>query len=128
MGFQKQLPAGTYFIGDPGHVLSRSLYEQIMHQMFNSRGAMVKKEGLFQVGDAGVVLVGTPGGDGEYVDTDGHVYGVDSGMIGIVPKSLTAGRTGAKTGRWETFRQPVTFKAGKTAIVVSSDKMIKVAF
>lgn len=126
MGFQRQLPAGTYFIGDPGHVLSRGLYQQIMDQMFNSRGSMVKKEGLFRVGDAGVVLVGTPNGDGEFEDTDGYQYGVDSGMIGIVPRSLTAGRV--KTGRWETFQNPVTFRTSKTSIVLSSDKVIKIAF
>ena len=137
MGFQKKLPAGTYYLGDPSHVLSVDHYDQLNRQMFKKR-AMVKSEGYFPMeGHAlGVTLASTVDGDGSFDDSDGQFYGVDAGMIGIAPEALVEpdmkkaskkkGRGGG-LGRWETFKKPVTVRASKTKLSIASGKVITIS-
>jgi hypothetical protein len=45
-------------------------------------------DGIFKVGKDKFVVSGTAYGDGCYMDNLGNKYGVDAGVIGIVPKCM----------------------------------------
>jgi hypothetical protein len=75
-------PAGKYYIGDPCYVLDDEIYDAIV---------IGSGEGFFTNGTHTIGFFGTAYGDGCYRGTNGKTYGVDAGIIGIVPAELMKG-------------------------------------
>jgi hypothetical protein len=88
------LPAGTYIIGDPCYHVPEEQWDRVLEE-----------SGFFAMGGPGtgpndqchatfeawngrtgtVVAFSTAVGDGLYEDSQGREYGVDAGLIGIIP-------------------------------------------
>jgi len=73
---------GTYFIGDICYALDENIYDYIWGKKYEY------ENGEFKVGKSKFVVASTAYGDGCYEGTDGCEYGVDAGVIGIVPEVL----------------------------------------
>lgn len=89
-------PAGKYYIGDPCYVVANDDWIPLL----NNTGCLGcddspnYDEGLFTYKGKQCFASGTAYGDGCYSDNRGHAYGVDSGMIGILPEEVcTFGQT-----------------------------------
>lgn len=83
------MPAGEYYIGDPCYVIADQDWMTYLdtwpahpnpHIGWVDGAARYKNMTCFQAG--------TAYGDGEYKDNKGRKYGVDAGMLGIVPLAL----------------------------------------
>ena len=76
--------AGKYYIGDPCYVVPDEEWDGILeHTQFfgcNGVGAWGGEWKGFRMFSGSTAF-----GDGCYTDNQGRVYGVDAGMIGIVP-------------------------------------------
>ena len=70
------LPAGDYLIADPCYLLGDQKYDEWLGQ---ERGE------LNIVGGLAMVSFYTEHGDGEYYDTRGRNFAVDSGTIAVIP-------------------------------------------
>lgn len=85
------VPAGKYVLGDPCY----SVPDKLWHKLLDSCGIFGCEANGSCVGKIEVdgktyhVLgFGTAYGDGSYRGSDGNVYCVDAGMIGLVPYDL----------------------------------------
>ena len=77
------LPPGRYFVGDPCYVIPDNLWSDFCDITFESQTYTIEE---FR---GHLMLAGsTAYGDGRYADNNGQTYGVDSGMLGIVPEAL----------------------------------------
>lgn len=77
------LPEGRYYLGDPSHVIPRTLWNELMRSDSNlDEGVLAEINGLF------LVSFGTAYGDGVYEDQSGRSYPVDSGLIGVISEEL----------------------------------------
>ena len=76
--------AGKYFVGDPCYVIRNDEWEDILKytQFFGAFG--IGQWGGFWKGYK-MFSASTAYGDGCYTDNEGREYGVDAGMLGIVP-------------------------------------------
>ena len=74
-----------FYVGDICYVLNDDLYHGVW-------GAAGYENGVFTDTASGLkfAVAGTLYGDGEYQDQQGRRYGVDAGVIGIVPIELVA--------------------------------------
>jgi len=84
------LRAGEYWIGDPCYAVK----DENWSDLINSTGCFgleLEKfpsnwqNGLFKYNDQLCFTYQTKYGDGEYYDNKGNEYGVDAGLIGIMP-------------------------------------------
>lgn len=94
---------GRYYIGDPCYLFDKK-WSDVSSQL--SDGDAIKLYGK-------VVCSGsTSYGDGRYTDNTGRKYGVDSGLIGILPISLIKieNRTSIKEINKSPIMHIVTFK------------------
>lgn len=73
---------GKYFIGDICYALADIIYDNIWGKVFGY------KEGCYELGKLKFAVDGTRHGDGCYIGNDGVEYGVDAGVIGVVPAEL----------------------------------------
>lgn len=75
--------AKGFYIGDICYVLNDEIYYGIW-------GAAGFEDGIYQVPERGCrfAVAGTAYGDGEFEDTQLRQYGVDAGVIGLVPAEL----------------------------------------
>ncbi len=72
---------GKYYIGDPCYIFSTDEWSEVLDNT-----DYFDKQLLTINGKTYPVLGGsTAYGDGAYLGTDGNTYGVDSGMIAIIP-------------------------------------------
>jgi hypothetical protein len=80
------VPAGQYVIGDPCYAVPDKDWLPLLEtcNYFNSPIGYVK-DGLQKFP---VLAFGTKWGDGCYLGTDGNEYGVDAGLLGLVPVEL----------------------------------------
>lgn len=72
-----------FYVGDICYALSDELYYGVWGATGYSDGAFTDPKSGLQV-----AVAGTAFGDGEYEDQRGRRYGVDAGVIGIVPCEL----------------------------------------
>jgi len=87
------MPAGEYFIGDPCYVFSHETWSDVCDLFsYDDRGTTPP---VVTFNERPLWAAMTCYGDGCYPDDTGHVYGVDSGLIGVVPSSL-----------WSTLHDP----------------------
>jgi hypothetical protein len=105
--FSFEVPAGNYYIGDLCYALSDEVYDNIFGGTGYSTGVYKEKSTghLFAVGR-------TAWGDGEFEGSDGRLFGVDSGTIGICSAALM--KKSGNGGHLYTFGSPVKchFKMG----------------
>lgn len=79
------VPAGIYYVGDPCYTAGQD--DNAWQKWCN---AVPDNGELLAATYNGFPVIGlhTAHGDGTYNDSDGYEYGVDAGMIGIVPVEL----------------------------------------
>ncbi len=79
------LPAGKYFVGDPCYVFDDDSWSGLMDKRFDEMS-----DGVTFFWDGKKVWThSTAYGDGEYGDSTGRMsFGVDAGLIGVVPVEL----------------------------------------
>ena len=75
------IPPGEYWVGDPCYAYTNNSDSLWMPLLCN----FLDDSPLAQVGDNWFVAFPTAYGDGVYLDQDGREYGVDAGLIGVVP-------------------------------------------
>lgn len=93
--FAAPLPAGEYLVGDPCYAFDHSLRQNWLEWLADAwkekgvdRDRLTILDG--RVKGMRIAASRTAYGDGEYYDQDGHVYGVDAGLLGAVPVELLA--------------------------------------
>lgn len=85
-----KMPAGLYWVGDPCYAIPQDRWMEWLEDADfedNRRLLVGKIDGITAVG------VGTAYGDGTYRDEEGHSYGVDAGLLGVVPAELSEEET-----------------------------------
>ena len=77
---ERKMKAGKYYIGDPGYLFDDKTWEEIgvLTDYFNKSGIFNYKGFEFAGGH-------TAGGDGEFIDSKGYLYGVDAGCLACLP-------------------------------------------
>jgi len=75
--------AGKFYIGDICYKMKSDVYDHVW-------GDNDFQDGKFEDKESGAefAIHGTCYGDGGYPSSSGKVYGVDSGVLGVVPKEL----------------------------------------
>jgi hypothetical protein len=96
-------PAGNYYIGDPCFVLSDTSYDAVVCD---------GGDGFHTNGTHTIGFFSTAHGDGCYRGTNGESYGVDAGIIGIVPAELM--KPDMATKEWGVITFENEFKFGWT--------------
>lgn len=84
-----------FYIGDVCYVLGDRIYHGEWGRMHGYA------DGVWEDPKSGFsfVVAGTAYGDGSYYDGEGHEYGVDAGVIGVVPLELVEKERGLELGR-----------------------------
>ena len=77
-----KLKKGTYYVGDPCYIFSKSWSEVLNSTYYFNDNEIVKIFGK------DCIAGGTAYGDGTYFDNFGRKYWVDAGLIGVLPISL----------------------------------------
>jgi hypothetical protein len=104
------VPAGTYFVGDPGYGCPDDDWQAWIGSWTSSSGP---DDGIVIIGGHQVVKFRLIS-DGWYHDQLGHKYKVDAAMLGLVPQALYEQLPEPelsemyRAGRIVTFGQPVT--------------------
>lgn len=114
-GFQATVPAGEYFLGDPCYTIKdHDRWMQLLESCNYFSVEDGKGSPIGELDGHQVLAFGTAYGDGCYTDQYGAEYGVDAGLIGLVPVALID----AKRKDLERDGQFVTFK---TSVTCSTD-------
>lgn len=97
-----------FYIGDICYVLSDTIYSEFWGNMHGY------EDGIFEVpgSEFKFAVAGTAYGDGIYYDEELNAYGVDAGVIGLVPIELV-GKNGLHLGRVIKGEGVATFEAEK---------------
>lgn len=114
-------PAGKYFIGDLCYALPDEIYENIF-------GGMGYEDGLYTQNDSNhfFFVASTSFGDGCYQGSDGKEFGVDAGVLSILPAATMDKNDG---GHIYDFQYPVTctfqngtfrFSSGPTQLTIKT--------
>ncbi len=82
-----------FYVGDICYVLGDKLYHGVWGANGYSDGECTDPETGLKF-----AVAGTAYGDGEYEGSDGKFYGVDAGVIGIVPLELVENERGLSLG------------------------------
>lgn len=85
----KKFKAGKYYVGDPCYVISDENWMPLLEstKYFENENQEYKGQQIF--------TEGTAHGDGCFTDNFGREYGVDAGLIGIIPfEVIDDNRTG----------------------------------
>ena len=85
---QVMVPPGSYYLGDPCYSVPDGDWGELLSSCDCFQASPVGKVRGFEV-----LAFGTAHGDGVYEDQRGNVYGVDSGLIGLVPVELCDGES-----------------------------------
>jgi hypothetical protein len=72
--------AGKYYVGDPCYVISDEHWDELGEQT-----NWFQNNDSFKFKGNTCFTCGTAYGDGTYYDYEGREYGVDAGLIGVVP-------------------------------------------
>lgn len=91
--FAAPLPAGTYLVGDPCYAFDTSLRQNWLDWLADAwKDVDARRLTILdgRVKGMRVVASRTADGDGDCIDQDGHIYGVDAGLLGAVPVELLA--------------------------------------
>lgn len=88
---RETFPAGTYFVGDPCYPFPNEgphseLWDEVCDILF--AGGETRQTQFFDFKGHRLAMDSTAFGDGYYSGSDGNHYGVDAGMLGLVPVAL----------------------------------------
>lgn len=99
------LPAGEYYVGDPCYAVPDERWQEWL----DAADYMTERRWLLaDLDDRAVLGIGTAHGDGVYEGSDGFSYGVDAGLIGLVPAEIADASMGTLNGMSHvTFDRPV---------------------
>ena len=111
------LPAGTYVVGDPCYSIPD---EKWMDWLTNSDFTNVERDHVLVAPVDGQLAVGvhTAFGDGVYRGSDGNEYGVDAGLIGLVPLSVAEKNSVGDDRVVVTFDKPFVCRNDGETIVL----------
>ena len=100
--------AGEYWVGDPCYVVPDDIYQGIWGDEYKF------KDGTIDCGNGLSFQVhGTAWGDGEYKGSNGFIYGVDAGVLAIVPMELATKERGLDKGtRHKSSTAKLKYKDG----------------
>jgi hypothetical protein len=92
------LKAGKYYVGDPCYAVAWENWGKLLDTtgcmgIDLNEDATNWNDGLFEYKGAQCFCGGTKYGDGLYHDSEGREYGVDAGLIGIIPLSVCDGNS-----------------------------------
>ena len=104
-----KLPAGKYYIGDPCYVLASDDPDDKRWGNF-CKELWKHGHSLEEFEDIPMFAAGTAYGDGSFEGSDGFWYGVDAGLIGIVPLSLCTDKKRLARAKKSELGRFVTFK------------------
>lgn len=94
------MPPGTYYIGDPCYSIPDERWMEWLHAArFDEPES--RRFLLAELDGYPVMAIGTAHGDGEYPGSDGFSYGVDAGLIGLVPYEVADPTTSSRTETWD---------------------------
>lgn len=96
---------GKYFLADPCYGVPNDLWSTLLDscEFFTEPVGKVTRDGV----EYEVLGFSTAYGDGCYRGSDGFSYGVDAGLIGLVPEALcTDSDFTDSLGTWVTFTEP----------------------
>ena len=91
-----ELPAGTFYVGDPCYGFTSeageadNVWMEWLNTCYKNSDQEDPNRVMLMDGEVRglrVVASGTKYGDGGYEDQYGRVYGVDAGLIGVIPAS-----------------------------------------
>lgn len=77
------VPAGHYVLGDPCYAVPDNLWSELLESC-----DCFEDSAVGHAGGHNVLAFSTAYGDGEYYDDDGRGFGVDAGLIGLVPVAM----------------------------------------
>lgn len=86
-----------FYVGDICYELPKEDYHEVWGKQHNY------EEGEYELHDSKFAVGGTKYGDGEYEDQMGYRYGVDAGVIGIIPYELCKDKDIAALNRMGRF-------------------------
>lgn len=104
-----EVPAGHYILGDPCYAVPDDEWMELLEScdyFENPIGKITRRDKSYYR----IVAFGTRWGDGCYDGTDGNMYPVDAGLIGLVPVELLGSDVHALRGdlsKIVTFDKPV---------------------
>jgi len=125
--FKTKIPPGTYVLGDPCYSLAESASDQFWdggRVDWKFYDTTIEHEGH---GHRAMAFC-TAYGDGCFFDQNGHPYGVDAGVIGLVAVELTDPAKLARTFQWVqtvTFKRAVTCTRSPTGVLKFGPYKIK---
>lgn len=85
-----KMPAGKYYLGDPCYVIHDELWPEFCNQIDDSR---IRNGDIITFQNHPVFVTSTNYGDGVYQDQLLNFYGVDAGIIALVPLEICKKRT-----------------------------------
>lgn len=108
---------GTYYVGDPCYVIADDKWDEFLEPYWATCG------GEFMFAGHQVAAYSTAHGDGVYFDQDGNQYGVDAGMIGVIPMELVTKRSAAEVqklqlGAFIEFKEPFSTEEDGGTIII----------
>lgn len=77
-----EMPAGTYYVGDPCYVFSESW------KILGEQTDWFQDNPVGELNGCKMLAFHTLYGDGCYVDQNHREYSVDAGLLGVVPKEM----------------------------------------
>jgi hypothetical protein len=100
-----EMPAGKYYLGDPCYSVPDDRWIEWLDAADSENAGRVL---IADLDGHKIIGFGTAYGDGEYRDQHGNTYGVDAGLIGLVPVEIAEnpyeGQEGC--GRIVEFTEP----------------------
>ena len=78
-----KIPAGKYYLGDPCYMVP----DDEWHDLLYTCQTFQEPVGTLRDGTK-IYALPTAYGDGQYTGSDGFSYGVDAGLIGLVPVGI----------------------------------------
>lgn len=111
-----------FYLGDVCYVLGEDVYYQVWGKENNYEDGIIEVEGTgFRF-----AVSSTAFGDGTYYDGEGHEYGVDAGVIGLVPLELVEKEDGLELGRVFEEHGTAEFEAddGKFFVTLPSGRIV----
>lgn len=107
------LPPGQYYLGDPCYVIATEFWDDFCKAIDAADEEYPEYPGyngvIFEFQGHKVFVTATNYGDGSYLDNLGNKYGVDAGIIGLIPEALCLGKTieSSPGHRYQTKSTPI---------------------
>jgi hypothetical protein len=108
------LPPGRYYIGDICYALKNDIYDNIWGGRYDY------SDGKFEVKNSVFVVANTKYGDGGYKGSNGFIYDVDAGVIGMVHEKLMK-MDHYEGGTMHTFTEDVSFSCDDGLFLIESN-------